>query len=391
MKKTITIGILLASLSGILGIGVFPAILPIDINPTPSVANAASEEITIGECLEGDLEFMTFLQTIIGWKGWDDSFVEYWKDIFGRNQCQSYDILLLDNQQDKIKQRIQDAFLTCERYKIPNLKKSYYRLDAEIYFVRRLTTASFLNVFNNSLVEPVTFGLSNQNDTMANIPQNNVKLQDTKEVYKKMLPRYVQFFENEEAFKEFFENLEYKYRVRKFNYIDCPHTFGWQAVNDKVNEFIESWGGTKDGVDYFVKSTSDETERWDRSANANTYTSFGDLLGNQYDININNLPPEEGWADFEDFMSERSSSVFDKDLNSMFDQLGSASASYQYQLERAKLVSKYESLYLLNTDAAIAEFLGGLDELNTILNDSTVYLDHTVSCSNSIIYKQCKK
>jgi hypothetical protein len=382
IKKLITTWIL-----GVMAVGLIGGVTG---SEAEELAYANSDEITVGECLKGDFELLTFLQTIIGWKGFGDSFVEYWKDIFGRNQCQSYDILILDNQQDRVKGQIQDAFLTCNREKIPKLKKAYYRLDAEIYFVRRLTNPSFVNVLNNSLLEPASFGLTNQNETMANIPQNTVRLQDTRAIYAQMKPRYESLLGGNADFHEFFENLEYKYRLRKFNYIDCPHTYGWKAVNEKVQEFIENWGGAKEGAEYFQKSTAKEHERWERTAGTNTYSSFGDFVGDKYDININNLPPEEGWAEFEDYMTDESSAIFDKDLNSIFEQLNSASASYDYIFDRTKLISKYEALYLLNTDDAILEFLNGLDRLRGILDESTVYLDHTVSCSNSVLYKQCK-
>src|SRR3989339_1397260 len=104
------------------------------IAPLSPTALAKSQELNIAACAKTYAsDFVAFMETIIGFHGFGGNFTETWKDIFGRNKCHSYDILMLDNQLDKVKKQIQTAYLNCKTEKVPKLEIAYYKTDAEIY------------------------------------------------------------------------------------------------------------------------------------------------------------------------------------------------------------------------------------------------------------------
>ena len=342
----------------------------------PTVVYAASVDITVGECLQGDLEFGTFIQTIINQHGFLETFVEYWKDILARNYCHSNDIFNLQQQKDKIKARIQHEFLTCNRDKIPNLKKAYYKIDAEIFYSRRLVKVS----------SDIT---SQMNPFGSGIDQEGMKLLFGNEgdIYNEMLPIYSGLFGRNE-FDVFFSQLKEKYTERKEQYINCPNN-AWEMVNDKVHEFIDDWGGVKSGGETLVNNVVKEAQRIKRTATTRPPSSFSDFLGNTFQMEINDVDPVRGLDEIFDRAGEFALSDPNPDLGSVFQASSSQFDIHNKKIDIAKVRATYESLYRNNSDASVREFLTTVDSFVEAVEESHTYLNGIKSCSAKVLNKQC--
>lgn len=332
---------------------------------------------TLGECLKGDLDLDAFSQTIISQHGFTEGVIEYWKDIIGRNDCQSFDILALDNQLDRIKKRIQDAFLTCKRDKIPALENAYYKIDAEMFYNRRLVPTSVLN-------ESLALGIvSVKIEDLAPVP--------SEKIYAEMLPVYKDRLGGTAEFDKFFQSLEVKYANRKFTYIYCPNDY-WNEVSDKFKEFADNWGGLKSGTNAIVKSVEREAERIKRTANTRPPSDFKGFLQNSIDMSINNLAPGESIDEILKYGSKYMPGWTPSASTGDTQKAASASAeANKRNIDFAKMRAKYEALYRRNTDSSVMEFLDALDEFGKALDDtSSVYLNGVFQCTTKILNKQCQ-
>lgn len=340
-----------------------------------SQAYAKDVGTTLGECIKGDLNLDAFFQTIISQHGFLEGVVEYWKDVIGRNDCQSFDILSLDTQLDRIKKRIQDAFLTCKRDKIPALEKAYYKIDAEMFYNRRLVPSSVLN-------ESLALGIvSVKAEDIAPVP--------SEKIYADMLPVYKDRLGGQVEFDQFFQSLEAKYAERKLTYIDCPNDY-WKEVSDKFKEFANDWGGLKSGGQAVVKSVERETERIKRTANTRPPSDFKGFLQNTLDMRLNDIAPGEGIDEILKYGSKYAPGKPVNDLSDVWQASGQSTQARQKEIDFTKMRAKYEALYRRNTDSAVVEFLDALTEFGKALDDtSNVYLNGVFQCTTKMVNKQC--
>ena len=337
-------------------------------------AFAASEDYTLQKCRQGELELGAFLQTLIGFGGWN-SYLEYWKDLF-RNDCHSDDILMLDAQQDKVKKEIQDLFLQCRRDEIPPLEKAYYEIDAEITYVRGLVNVSWIN----EIADPVM-------DIVDKSIQDIYFTPTRPELYNELSERYGERIED---FDQFFDGLEVKYSERKYSYIKCNDGSGWDRVKKKFDEFVENVGGFKDAAEEVEEEFEEEVGRLNRAID-NPPSSVKDFINNSFGLKINGLDPEKGMAEIfaeakkHDFWSGGGS----VDSRTYFNAISQEGTRYSAEKQKATLEAKYESLYRKNTDETIKEFLHTVGSLQSILMASMDELGGVYDCVDVMVKKQC--
>ena len=365
MKKKISLMIAILVIMGGAGIG----------QTSNHNAYAKSDDMTLGQCVKGIYELDTFFETVISFHGFFENFVEYWKDIVGRNECHSFDVLMLDKQQDKIKTRIQDAFLKCNNEKIPALEKAYYKLDAEIFYVRRLVSSS--------LSQGISLGFSSADDEV-----DETKFTDLNEIYAEMKTLYPPKFDGDTAFNSFFNSLNIKYSQRKYSYLNCPDN-SWTEVSEKFKEFIENVGGLKTGVEGAKKNVNKEIERLKRNATMGPPSSFKSILESSFKMKVNDLNAEDGFDEILDRAEELMPGNSTPNLGAVFNATSRAREQQAALVERVKLREKYTLLYKNTSDATIEEFLDSISELESVVEETINYIDGTDSCVWSILNKQC--
>lgn len=366
------------------------------------VALAKSEEINIDACVKTyTSDFVTFMETIIGFHGFADNFTEYWKDIFGRNKCHSSDILMLDNQIDKVKKQIQTAYMSCKTEKVPKLEIAYYKTDAEIYYARHVVNTPFISFRG---LAPAGLGYKDLDETeKEELIQSS--LADRSALFNEMMDKYSGKIGGEAEFKKLFNDLEIKYADRKKTYVICEGG-GWEDVKAKIDEMIANWGGVREGVEALERDVGGAAAQVKRAATDNPPENFGDFLGNTFGMAINNLPPEQGIDQIMNKMKgyvpstgtgggsgggtgSPTSGNRDPTVSDVFKAATNESERYQAELRGTLLRAKYEALYMSATDAAVMEFLRVLDELQMTLLEGMIYIGETFKCTEKMADRQC--
>lgn len=95
------------------------------------------------ECLKG---WRQFLSAFIGYEG----FLDYWRDIFilsWKWPMYFADINNVELQLNKSRYAVMSAFLRCDTNRLKSVTQAYYKLEAELYFLRHFVDVSggFLN------------------------------------------------------------------------------------------------------------------------------------------------------------------------------------------------------------------------------------------------------
>jgi hypothetical protein len=362
--------------------------LDLDDATFANVAFAKTEDTTVVACGKTYWqEFSSFLQSVVGHHGFGENFTEYFKDIFGRNRCQAYDVLMLDKQQEKAQKQIQEAYLNCKKEKIPALIKAYYALDAEIYYVRHIVKTSF---FNWKGLAPAGLGYANIEDEEEVKRMAGEYLEDGSKLYNEMSEKFLDKFENSDEFGTLFDSLEVKYSERKYSYVAClEEGVGWDKVKEKFQEFINDWGGVKEAGEDFVSGSKEEYHRAKRSAVDSFPDSFESFLGNTFGAKLNNVSPKKELANIWEDVKKNMIGKPSPDLSDVVNRSSSEETRYKRDIDRASLEAKYTALYLDTTDAAMLEILAALDELRGTINETMVYLNGVYDCTNKMILHQC--
>jgi len=353
---------------------------------TSDVAYAVDGENahSVQECREGDLELYTFLQTVIGAHGIVVGITDPFLDIF-RNDCQIYDIMILDSQQDTIGRSIQDAFLMCDREKIPMMKRAYYEIDAELYYVRHILKVTPLSSVKETL--------SKATMNVITLSRDDEKFTPINRLYSDMYNLYVTKIGglSSTEFDDLFNILESKYSDRMKSYVSCQET-GWNQVKDKLIEFRDNLGGLREGWEETRDQVLEGAEAINNSIAPLTATESKGFVENVFDMKLNGVAPLEGFKEIvesagkNDFWSSGSDTI---DQATALRSIGNAKEDYNAKIDEAKLRAKYVSLYKGNSDAYLREFLRVLDETQFYIFKGISYLRETEKCVQNMVNKQC--
>jgi len=371
-----------------IAIGAVTAIISSLCLVTPShidkIAYGASGDSphSIQECREGNLELLAFLQTIISYRGFVRGITDPFLDLF-RNDCQTYDVFILDRQLDNIKRNIQNAFLMCDREKIPAMERAYYEIDAELFYVRRILKVSPLSAAKETLSK-VTMDIVTLN-------RDNDKFTSRKNMYDDMYAFYVKkaskFSPSE--FDDFFNILESKYAERMKSYVKCEET-GWRRVKEKLVEFVENLGGLRGGWEGIERQVGEGAERIVNSARS--LPEMKSFVKDIFDMKVNGVPPLQGFGEIADSISANNflSGMYETmDQSTLLNALGNARRDFDLGIDEAKLRAKYIAMYKGNSDAYLSEFLRALDETQFYLLRGIAYLYQVETCVQNMVNKQC--
>lgn len=307
----------------------------------------------------GDRDWSTFISATLSY----DDFAEYWKDILYRysdNICHYTDIDSLLNRVNKAREQIRKAFYSCAP--TSTLKKTYYRLEAELFFLRKYIDTS------------------NGNFIAVNPDKLHADLRNYFVLNKS-------FFTDEEM-DQLFEEFKTKYDNRLSTYKNCKDA-NWTDLVNKWQEFKDNvlilFTDPK-SAPAIQAATEDLQKHWDRMAN--TPLDLGRFFtGDFLNASINGLPPQQGWDQIAAEFAKNSPQGY------TFEQLQAAKsiadASYEYSKMEAEFTMQYYTLYKEVSDTFTVETLDRLQALDGVIQSTFPFENQTEQCLKYIANKQC--
>ncbi|MEK7547668.1 MAG: hypothetical protein AAB540_02130 [Patescibacteria group bacterium] len=354
MIKKITIGLLVPSLISFFLLSTTTFAEEISDND-PSVDG----KLSLIKCIQkGGLDFWAFWDSVIYSDNLAEGVIEPWNDVLGRNQCHSSDVLMLGKKQDALREAIRDAFMTCKTQKIPSLKEKFLRITAEIYYVR--------HIVDGGIVMSMPFELlSTRIGAEAAITSRG-------KIYKEMYEKYAKKdFIPVDKFDNFFLDIESKYKDRIPSYIDCKKGT-WEAVSDKWREFVESGAGTGPALKGASKRLSKAADNVSKEAASMKTMEFlksdltlGGYLKSFVQMNINDLPPEQGLQEIGAEISKNMPLFGNPTQSELSSALSSSKKAYDAEKLKSEIDTDFYALYGNISDETFEIVLNTLDGRNT--------------------------
>lgn len=340
-------------------------------------------DLAVAQCAaKGKIDFLAFLEASIFSDGFDQGVVEQFVDIFGRNQCQSADVLSLINRRDKVRSLLRDAFLKCETQKIENLKTAYNKANAEIYYVRHVVDAS---ATGNLPFETLTKGGEVENTEASDKALEKFYYPTTK-LKSEMKKRYADTGAIDSTeFDLYFDHLESKYQDRKSNYLLCESST-WKEVSIKWQEFIDSAAGTNEAWGDMKRSIGGGAEKIVESV---TETTFENYLSGIVSVSLNNQSPQAGFEEIVGGVGGFIPSGGIVTQESAFSAVQSANVAFDIETIETELRANVETLYKETGDGTVEIFMTGLNDLNQAIIDSYAPQAQILSCTQTINSRQC--
>lgn len=205
----------------------------------------------------GSKGYRTFLAKTLNFR----DFNSFFDDIFFLNRCHYEDIKNVQNQFDKISKSIRTAFYKCQTDKIEELKTKYYKLEAELMFLRVFLgepdRRDFKMYFSSKKGE--SFKMKDRESFIR--PKMKDYLMDKLEVIK-----------DEKTLDKYLDEFIKKYEKAPSRYADCEDKT-WEELKKKWKEFRENWGGIGDAFDEIEKQK-------EKRRKAGKAASWGDVWDN---------------------------------------------------------------------------------------------------------------
>lgn len=312
-------------------------------------------QVKTGQEASCERDWSTFISATISY----DGFVEYWKDIFYRynkNICYYMDIDNVLQKLEKAREQLRNAFLTCASDRTLPLTKTYYKLEAELYFLR-----NFVNLGDNKLV----------------------KIADEK-VYQGFKDNFYinkSYFTEKEVldlFKEF--KAKYGDRITK-TYAQCQDP-GIKMIKDKWNSLVANFknmGGSGTTI----------KDHWDKSLNAPVQRT-GQFLGGVLDVRLNGLPIQKGVTQIYNEIKKQMPSSTEPTLIELQNKTVVESETYAKKTDKATLMAEYEALYKNGGDNMSKDFENKIKELNKIIKNTYKPIENMTDCTKKVKDRQCK-
>ena len=301
----------------------------------------------------GTRDWGTFISALIDY----DDFVEYWKDIFVRynsNICQYMDIDNLLKRVTKVRKQIRDAFYVCAD--TSKLKDTYYRLEAELYYLRK-----YINTDNGSFMNV-----------------SDAKMEEDLRNYFVINKGYF----SSAQMTQLLSDLKSKYTPRLETYKNCKDAT-WQNLVDKWNEFKTNAGGIGPAIQQASASIS---KRWKRMANT-PMKGGQSFFGGFVDARINDMPVKEGLELITQELQRNMPQGY------TFNQLQSAQTAADTAFNELETfnnyAAEYQALYGETSDEYVKQIVYRLDVLDKAITETFPYENQTYQCVKRINNKQC--
>lgn len=335
------------------------------------------DELSLARCIaKGNIDFILFMQSIIYSDGFYEGIIEPFNDVLIRNQCHGNDVIGLIKQRDKIRDSIRKSFLTCSNDRIPNLKKAYSKVNAEIYYVRHIVDGGIVLALPFELLSTRML----QDPESLFVPR--------KVIYDEMKTKYVDsgIFEIN-AFNTMFNNLETKYKKRKESYVVCEGG-AWDGVSEKWAEFLDTAGGITPALSSAKNKIAGRAEK---IGEAITDIGFESYLKGVIKLNVNDQTPAAGFGEILGELNDLASGpVFVPTTYSQVStNLGKEEFKFNIESIRLELDSKFSVLYKDASDSYIEIMLEELKNLDKTILGSLDVMDQVLNCVNTMNSRQC--
>ncbi len=180
------------------------------------LANEQSKGTNFASCAAG---WYTFLSAAIGYQDGTD----YWRD-FTLLSSHYSDVANVENQLNKARYAVMARFMRCDLKQLDSATNAYYKLEAELYFVRHYVTTEF--------------GLAHV----------RIENSDERRIFHDEYMQYVKGIKNsgdaakdEALFSGYFDQFVGKYEQRGKGYASFSADPVYQQLGDKVDELIEAF------------------------------------------------------------------------------------------------------------------------------------------------------
>lgn len=302
---------------------------------------------------DGYRDWSTFISSTISY----DGFVEYWDDILVRyntNICHYTDIDGLLKRITKVRKQIRNAFYACAD--TTQMKKTYYELEAELFFLR-----NYIDTENGSFI----------------VVSDEKVTNDMRDFF--VLNKG--FFTDQEIL-ELVDRFKARYSGKLKTYQNCTDPT-WGALVEKWNQFKEDAGGIAPAVSQAKESFE---KRWDR-VEKTPWRRGDDFFGDFVDVRVNGLPAKDGFAQIGEALEESLPEGY------TFEQLEAAKVEsdklYNYQAQEQLYLAQYQAQYSESSDQLTKNVLARLALLQNIITETFPYQNQTIQCTKSINDKQC--
>lgn len=314
--------------------------------PTPGVAGQSV-------ICRGDRDWGTFISATLSY----DDFSEYWKDILVRyntNICHYTDIDNLLRRLTTVRKQIRNAFYSCSN--TASLKKTYYELEAELFFLRKYVDAD--------------------NGTFL--------VNDDQKIINEMRDYFVinkGFFSDQEIL-DLFDRFKARYQARLDAYENCEDP-SWSALVTKWNQFRETAGGITPAIEQAGESFE---RRWDR-VERTPWRRGGDYYAGFIDARVNGLPAEEGIDQIGQYLEEQLPEGYTFSQLQAAQEISNQNLNY-LTLEQTYL-AQYQAQYGESSDTFVGRVIERMSLLQDVIESTIPFQNQTIQCTQSINNKQC--
>lgn len=348
-------------------------------------------EVSVLRCAEnGEIEFELFMDSVLYKEKIFDLFEPLY-DITVRNQCQSIDVAGLIRQQDKMRQQISTAFLTCNTETMAEMKKGYYELMVEIYYVRNVVKGGIVFSLPLQLIE------KRLGDKAA------LTLKD--DLYLGIKERFSDEF-SEDELANLYLGLETKYANRVKDYLRCDSGGGFDQVAKKWKQFKEHFsedyaglGNSFKGIQGRALQLKQEVESIKTvEAFSGDKLSLEDYAKSWVQLNVNGVSPTKST---QEIVEEIQANLPDFNISSIthfeiLNRLVHEEQTFDARLLEAEMRSNFDLLYGSGSESSelFADQLDGRDKpevvgLLEILEDSVGMLSAIDDGLNDVNLRQC--
>ncbi|MFA6991846.1 MAG: hypothetical protein WC269_01010 [Candidatus Gracilibacteria bacterium] len=377
----------------------------------PEVYAADGGDLNVVACTKAAIEgrfknYSQFLLDQISFDGLLGDIVDPWQDAIFTNECQAYDLFALTDRRDQIESSIRNSFLACKYKDLEVQKKMYYRITAEIWYVRNVINR-FKLFWMPNILKSALYGRYLANSKLD--PAKNDAL-----IKEQFMKKFKKRFTDEKELNQLFFDISAKYQDRVPTYIICPDnplTKVWQ----KLIEFGQFWGLVDGGESLFDKAE----KTWDSTVaqSAKQVVDYGKMFASpeawlaHVSINVNgvdvmgivsgallNNPKllDATKEDLEKEFGDEASKIMPlldayKDaykktkgsqsgFNDLYQNLKETS---DMDIFRRTMSEKFQAEYLFS-DANTYVFVNELDKLDQTINDTYASLDAVKMCSEKV-------
>ncbi len=349
-----------------------PVILIALLAVVPDVVPAHAQdedERGIADCAGG---FSAFLGSAVSFL---DS-ARTWDEIFELNSCYRADLDGIHNQLRKVRAQLRSSYLRCDLANTERLIQSYYKIDAEQWFLRNAVDTRFGRVIDNFTTEQKSLNLAKE---MQKSYEGKIDSQ--------LMDSYMREFRA-------------KYRSRFAAYESCRTFQSLNELSDKLEELQEALEPLTDALTTDSGESREEARQAARKKAGRTPTQAGPRdgpiisLDEAFNVNLKiarlKIEPERGMEELISdlkFTTGRTPPIGKTNVLIKNEQ-----RRVSEELAQAEMIARYRVLYGDIADSGAAELFATLDELTEDLIPKSIPSMRAVqACTAKIGSRQCSQ